>query len=108
MTKDELLARYPKIFAECRTSRYMAVCYRLQYDTDHNEFPQIVAVQVKDKFGGLRFYVRGANDFQHGQIEMARDISLTICDQCGNAGNHVSDRGYEITRCQAHVDTDRA
>lgn len=83
------------------------LCYRLQYDANHNEFPQVVAVKVKEKFGGLRLYVRGANDFQRGGIEMAQDISLTICDQFGNAGQHVSDRGYEMTRCPAHVNADR-
>ena len=116
MTKDEVLAQYPKIFAKCRTlavddgwlTLLDTLCHRLQYDADHNEFPQVVAIQVKEKFGGLRFYVSGANDFQRGLIELAQDLSLTICDQCGNAGEHVSDRGYEMTRCPAHIDADRA
>ena len=115
MTKDELLARYPKIFTSCRTLAVNdgwlplldTLCHRLQYDADHNEFPQVVAVQVKEKFGGLRFYVAGANDFQHGLIEMAQDLSLTICDQCGNAGQHVNDRGIVMTRCQAHIPDSR-
>ena len=60
ITKDELLPQHPKIFAECSTlavnndwlTLLDTLCYRLQYDADHNDFPQVVAVYVKEKFGG--------------------------------------------------------
>lgn len=42
-----------------------------------------VAIQVKEKFGGLRFYVRGASDAQYTMIEFAQSMSFSICEYCG-------------------------
>ena len=39
--------------------------------------------QVKEKFGGLRFYVGGADDYVHGLISMAETMSYYICEKCG-------------------------
>ena len=69
-----LFERYPKIFGnkdkpmtetcmcwgiECPDSWFDmldSLCKALQWDTDKNDYPQIVADQVKEKFGTLRFY----------------------------------------------------
>ena len=32
------------------------LCSSLQWDTDTNKYPQVVATQVKEKYGTLRFY----------------------------------------------------
>ena len=48
---------------------------------------QVVAAQVKEKFGGLRFYVDGADDEVRGMIEMAEGMSYKICEDCGNRGS---------------------
>jgi hypothetical protein len=42
--------------------------------------------QIKEKFGGLRFYVDGGSDKLHAAIEAAERKSLTICEKCGNPG----------------------
>ena len=42
------------------------------------------AVQVKEKFGSLRFYVQGGDDYINGLIAMAEDISTRTCSECGN------------------------
>jgi len=79
---EKLCAKYPKIFANrngdkrktlmcwgfsCGDGWYWLLdrlCSNLQWDTDKNnrdeKYPQIVAMQVKEKFGGLRFYVESA------------------------------------------------
>ena len=48
------------------------------------------AVQVKEKNGGLRFYVEGVSDEAkrdvHEAIEAARDQSTRTCELCGAAG----------------------
>jgi hypothetical protein len=58
--------------------------------------------QVKEKFGGLRFYVSGADDFINGAIELAEDLSFTICEVCGNPGE-ANEEGWIKVRCQECV-----
>lgn len=59
---------------------------------------QVVAAQVKEKFGGLRFYVDGADDEVRGMIEMAEGMSYKICEDCGNRGS-TRDAGWLRTMC---------
>ena len=47
---------------------------------------QFVAVQVKEKFGGLRFYGVGGNDRVWGMISMAEGMSYKTCEDCGVPG----------------------
>ena len=44
------------------------------------------AVQVKEKFGGLRFYYDGGDERISGMVNMAQAMSFNICETCGNAG----------------------
>ena len=46
----------------------------------------IVVIQVKEKFGGLRFYVDGAPDWYYDLIDYYEAKSLTICESCGKPG----------------------
>lgn len=115
-----LCERYPLIFAERHRSikescmgwgfscgdgwfdLIDALCERLQFWTDHNKAPQVVAVQVKEKYGQLCFYQRFASDEQLGMIAMAEGISTRICDQCGKPGQ-VLVSGAFMTRCPDHA-----
>ena len=56
-------------------------------DQEFDEEHQTVAVQVKEKFGGLRFYVNNDDDYIRGAISMAESMSYRTCEVCGNAGN---------------------
>ena len=58
-------------------------------------------VQVKEKFGGLRFYVENANDVIRQRIELAELESLDTCEVCGEPGVSRSE-GWIKTRCDAH------
>ena len=42
--------------------------------------------QIKEKFGGLRFYVGPASDSLLNAIEDAESLSFTICEDCGEPG----------------------
>jgi len=75
--QSKLYEKFPKIFAQ-RTKPmtetcmcwgidtddgwynliYM-LCDLLQWDIEHNNYPSIEASQVKEKYGGLRFYTTG-------------------------------------------------
>ena len=47
---------------------------------------QVTAEQIKEKFGGLRFYYSGGDDKIDGMVTITEAMSIYICEQCGNAG----------------------
>lgn len=61
------------------------LCASLQ-EADQRGGPQVVVSQVKEKYGGLRFYVDGANAVQHAMIDMAERLSRHMCEICGAPG----------------------
>lgn len=48
--------------------------------------PQVVLDQVKEKFGTLRFYYTGGDEYIRGMVTMAEAMSGTTCESCGNPG----------------------
>ena len=64
--------------------------------------PQVVANQVKEKFGGLRFYYSGGDDYIEAMVELAEHLSDVTCDVCGAPGKQ-SGGGWIVTRCEAHA-----
>ena len=60
-----------------------------------------VASQVKEKNGGLRFYVHGATDEQYAYIAFAEAMSYSICEVCGDKGK-INRDGWLETRCKEH------
>jgi hypothetical protein len=64
---------------------------------------QVVAVQVKEKFGGLRFYYEGGDEHISGMVRMAESWASCTCEQCGKPG--VMRRGGWIrTLCDEHAE----
>jgi len=61
---------------------------------------QVVATQIKEKFGALRFYYTGGNDYIDGVVSMAESMSTSTCEGCGNPGTLNRD-GW--IRCQCEV-----
>jgi hypothetical protein len=119
---DELLCeRYPKIFADRHKPKnktamcwgFMcgdgwfdlidSLCAKLQALSDQEGSIQIVATQVKEKFGCLSFYVRSSTDEQHEEIVRAMEMSTRICEECGQPGRIVVNNGWHITRCPMHT-----
>lgn len=72
-----------------------------QIETYNRDNPNnlVIALQVKEKFGGLRFYVSGAPDWIHDAIDEAENKSETICELCGKPGKTRSDLGWILTLC---------
>jgi hypothetical protein len=66
-----------------------------------NPIPQVVATQVKEKFGGLRFYYMGGDDTIDGMVRMAEALSLVTCERCGAPGQ-TRGRGWIRTLCDVH------
>jgi hypothetical protein len=57
-------------------------------------------VQVKEKFGGLRFYVQGGNDKIDEAITKAEDESLRTCEMCGKKGDQKGSGYWIRTLCK--------
>lgn len=118
---DLLCQRYPLIFAKrhdsmrdtcmcwgfsCNDGWFTLIdtlCELLQFDTDRNGEPQAVAVQVKEKFGELRFYIQSGTERQFGMITLATAMSAHICEECGQSGQLLNRQGYYTTRCPEHT-----
>lgn len=47
---------------------------------------QVVASQVKEKYGTLRFYTNGNANYVDGLINMAESMSARTCETCGAPG----------------------
>jgi hypothetical protein len=60
--------------------------------------------QVKEKFGGLRFYIGAESDEIHLRINEAEKQSYKICEMCGKPGSIVK-MGWLTTRCPEHSKT---
>jgi hypothetical protein len=58
--------------------------------------------QVKEKFGGLRFYVEPSTEALHDRIDMAAEESRRTCEACGKPGVSRGE-GWIKTLCDEHA-----
>jgi hypothetical protein len=72
-----------------------------EFQSIPDAIPQVVAVQVKEKFGGLRFYYNGGDDYIRGLASMAESMSTSTCEECGAPGSTRSG-GWVRTLCDVH------
>lgn len=63
--------------------------------------PQVIVEQVKEKFGTLRFYYQGGDDFISGAVWFAESMSGMICEDCGAYGK-TRNGGWVRTLCDKH------
>ena len=61
--------------------------------------PDVRVMQVKEKFGGLRFYVDSAPDEVYELITDAEERSFSICERCGSPGKPSDCSGWIKTLC---------
>jgi hypothetical protein len=119
---DALLCeRYPRIFAKRRASPSVSLmafgfecgdgwfeivdklCAQLQAISDREGAPQLVATQVKEKFGTLHFYTSDATEEHMTAIAAAQRDSARTCELCGHAGQLVVEGSYRMVRCAVHT-----
>jgi len=62
---------------------------------------QVTLDQVKEKFGTLRFYYSGGDDYIRGMVTMAESMSGVTCEECGKPGTSTSG-GWIKTACLEH------
>ena len=114
---QDLEARYPQLyrkgmFFECGPGWYglldrlsaqleaNIVAIQARGDLDAFDLELIPAAsQVKEKFGGLRFYLEGNYPPEMGRlVEEAECLSFHVCEVCGEQGEL---KGYQV-RCSSH------
>jgi hypothetical protein len=59
-------------------------------------------LQVKEKLGGLRYYIDKGNDAVQERIRQAENESYRICEVCGGSGELRRNRGWLKTLCETH------
>lgn len=57
-------------------------------------------LQIKEKFGGLRFYIAEGSDAIFDRINEAEDESYQTCEVTGEPGELRSDLGWIKTLCE--------
>jgi hypothetical protein len=62
---------------------------------------QVVADQVKEKYGTLRFYYTGGDERISGMVTLAEAMSAVTCEQCGCPAKTRSG-GWVRTLCDTH------
>ena len=60
-------------------------------------------MQIKEKFGGLRFYASFPKDYSEqgwGEIRKAEAQAIETCEQCGEPGELRIHNGWRYVNCQ--------
>ena len=73
---------------------------KLQVEHGLTETDLPFVVQVKEKFGGLNYYMSAANDEISELIRKAGKRSEKICETCGKPGKTRNVKGWCYTECE--------
>jgi hypothetical protein len=107
--------KYPKMFSqpyggfavgEGWWPILQALCSNIQHylnwkNKESETVPQVVVEQIKEKFGGLRFYYQGGDNHIGGMVRMAEAWAEKSCETCGAAGT-LGGKGWIKTLCPTH------
>lgn len=73
--------------------------YIEKYNLDKSEEEKIEILQVKEKFGGLRFYVNFEDEVLSEMIRNAENESYLVCENCGSREDVGHTQGWITTCC---------
>lgn len=120
---QKLVADFPKLFRD-RNSSPQDTCFAFGFECGDGWEPllrraaekleainnslanpdeHIVASQVKEKFGTLRFYINGGDDAADAIIREAEEASEVTCEVCGEPGT-LRGKYWVYTACDEHTD----
>ena len=68
--------------------------------SEEQEYFPVKFDQVKEKYGGLRLYFSGGDEYVKGLVSMAEAMSYKICEVCGNKGEP-NKSGWISTLCES-------
>jgi hypothetical protein len=113
---DYMQSKYPKILTEGHLGLCVgpgwypildALCNQIQTyinwkNRDGEVVSQVEVSQIKEKFGGLRFYYDGGDDFVDALVRMAEAWAENTCEVCGAPGE-ARGGGWIKTLCDTHA-----
>jgi hypothetical protein len=113
--EKRMIEAYPKMFAEPYGGFAVgpgwwpileSLCGQIQHHLDWKNkklevVAQVTVDQIKEKFGGLRFYYSGGDDEISGMVSMAESWAAHSCETCGAPGER-RDGGWIKTLCDHH------
>lgn len=117
LTQQQIYDKYPKIFIQhswpmqktcmcwglCVGDGWYPLiaelCKRIQDNVDARGIEQIEAVQVKEKYGGLRFYTNYYDDAISKIILDAEYKAAETCSKCSKSGIVRDDDGWIEVLC---------
>lgn len=119
MTDLEMQDYFPKVYPKMFVGQYGGIacgsgwfyildklCANIQHHIDWKNksevvVPQVTIVQIKEKFGCLRFYYDGGDEYISGMVTLAESMSGVTCEDCGSIGERRSG-GWIRTLCDTH------
>jgi hypothetical protein len=113
--EKRMVEAYPKMFAEPYGGFAVGpgwwpiletLCSQIQHHIDWKNkktmiVPQVNVAQIKEKFGGLRFYYDGGDEYISGLVSMAESWAACSCETCGTPGER-REGGWIRTLCDTH------
>jgi hypothetical protein len=114
--QNKIFKKYPKLFRQkdlsmqetcmcwgidCPDSWFNLLdelCSKIQTYCNKQNI-QIEAVQVKEKYGYLRFYTTYEDDIISGYIDLAEQASMKICAECGSTKKVLPTSGWVSYFC---------
>jgi len=113
--EKRMVEAYPKMFAEPYGGFAVGpgwwpiletLCGQIQHHIDWKNkktmiVPQVNVAQIKEKFGGLRFYYDGGDEYISGLVSMAESWAACSCETCGTPGER-REGGWIRTLCDTH------
>ena len=79
------------------------LCRNIQQHVDHTQCPPVQVTQIKEKFGGLRFYYSGGDDCVDSMVRLAESWAASTCEVCGDRGSLVRTGGWLRVVCEKHA-----
>lgn len=112
-TQQEIIKDHPLIFRSIKhletedgwNDFLYSVCDIIERHISHiDEKEQLdcFAVQIKSKFGGLRFYMSNHDPYISGVIDLAEKLSFKICEECGEPAKCQCINRWYVTVCDKH------
>ncbi|MDX1470939.1 MAG: hypothetical protein R3213_05550 [Flavobacteriaceae bacterium] len=109
---EQLKKKFPKLFSNCSNNLDISIgggwrdlveglCLSIEELLDEDN--DVVVLQIKEKFGGLRFYFEGSVEGITDLVRDASSKSFRICETCGKEGS-LTAKGYRYrTICEACI-----
>ena len=117
--EKRIVEKFPKLFIEyhrkeepighwgfeCADGWYNLIYIICRYIEDylesHKDIEPVSVVQIKNKFGGLRFYIEGGDNHLREIVWNLSSLAPYICENCGNVEDiRQTKHGYIQNLCK--------